>query len=307
MAELLDVYNINKEKTGKVVERKQGTVLDKDEYIISVQCWIINSKGEILLTQRRLDKKDGGKWEPTTGLILSGENSIQGMKRELQEEIGVVISEEELILAKEIIENRDDVNFFRDTYVLKKDIELRDISFNDAEVIDAKYVTLFEFMYMIEKGEAFEWLKYFADLYGEVSSEIHCVEYFEMQYREMKEAEKIKYLEQSKSYLGKEAKAVIDRPLGSKPIKEHPDFVYELNYGFIPNTISGDGEELDCYILGVAESIKEFEGECIAIVHRLNETDDKLILVPKGKEFTLKEIEEAVYFSEKHHKSIVIR
>lgn len=98
--EELDIYNINKEKTGKVVERKRGTVLDKDEYIISVQCWIINSKGEILLTQRRLDKKDGGKWEPTTGLILSGENGIQGMKRELQEEISVVISEEDLILAR---------------------------------------------------------------------------------------------------------------------------------------------------------------------------------------------------------------
>jgi len=99
---------------------------------------------------------------------------------------------------------------------------------------------------------------------------------------------------------------VIDRPLGSKPVKEHPDFVYELNYGFIPNTLSGDGEELDCYILGVDESINEFEGECIAIVHRLNEIDDKLILVPKGKKYTIKEIEDLIYFSEKHHKSVVV-
>ena len=97
---------------------------------------------------------------------------------------------------------------------------------------------------------------------------------------------------------------MIDRPLGSKPVKEHPDFVYELNYGFIPNTLSGDGEELDCYILGVDESINEFEGECIAIVHRLNEIDDKLILVPKGKKYTIKEIEDLIYFSEKHHKHI---
>jgi len=99
---------------------------------------------------------------------------------------------------------------------------------------------------------------------------------------------------------------VIDRPLGSKPVKEHPDFVYELNYGFIPNTLSGDGEELDCYILGVDEPINEFEGECIAIVHRLNEIDDKLILVPKGKKYTIKEIEDLIYFSEKHHKSVVV-
>ena len=49
------------------------------------------------------------------------------------------------------------------------------------------------------------------------------------------------------------------------------------------------------------------EGECIAIVHRLNEIDDKLILVPKGKKYTIKEIEDLIYFSEKHHKSIVIK
>lgn len=51
-----------------------------------------------------------------------------------------------------------------------------------------------------------------------------------------------------KSYLGKNVDVVIDRPLGSK----HPkwDIYYTLNYGYIPNTISGDGEEIDVYIVG---------------------------------------------------------
>ena len=49
-------------------------------------------------------------------------------------------------------------------------------------------------------------------------------------------------------YLGKEVNIRIDRQLGSR----HPKygFIYMLNYGFIPNTISGDGEELDAYLLG---------------------------------------------------------
>lgn len=130
---------------------------------------------------------------------------------------------------------------------------------------------------------------------------------FEIKYLNDGQLEKLKYLRQSKSYLGKIVKVIIDRPLGSKPIKEHPDFVYELNYGFIPNTISGDGEELDCYILGVEEPKEEFTGECIAIIHRLNEIDDKLIIVPKGKNYSIKEIEDLTYFSEKHHKSIVLK
>ena len=51
----------------------------------------------------------------------------------------------------------------------------------------------------------------------------------------------------SRDFLGKIVNVKMDRPLGTK----HPKhgFVYEVNYGFIPNTVSGDGEELDAYVL----------------------------------------------------------
>ena len=54
-------------------------------------------------------------------------------------------------------------------------------------------------------------------------------------------------MEDSIKYLNKTVTVKIDRPLGSK----HPDWdlIYEVNYGYVPNTISGDGEELDCYVL----------------------------------------------------------
>lgn len=135
----------------------------------------------------------------------------------------------------------------------------------------------------------------------------HNLNFYEEKYLEENQIEKLNFLKICKEYIGKEVDVIIDRPLGSRPIPEHPDFVYELNYGFIPNTISGDGEELDCYILGVEESIKEFKGECIAIVHRLNELDDKLVVVPIGKTFSIEEIEKLVHFSEQHHKSVVIK
>lgn len=135
----------------------------------------------------------------------------------------------------------------------------------------------------------------------------HDLEYYEEKYKEENQIEKLDFLKICKRYIGKEVHVVIDRPLGSKPIPEHPEFVYELNYGYVPNTISGDGEELDCYVLGVGMPLKEYTGECIAIVHRFNELDDKLIIVPKGKNYDIKEIENQVYFSEKHHQSVVIR
>ena len=106
-------------------------------------------------------------------------------------------------------------------------------------------------------------------------------------------------------YIGKTVKVIIDRPLGSK----HPKhgFEYLLNYGYVPNTKSGDGEELDVYILGVNEPLKEFTGQCIGVIHRTDDDDDKLIIVPEGMDFSNNEIENATSFQEKWFKHILLR
>ena len=80
----------------------------------------------------------------------------------------------------------------------------------------------------------------------------------------------------------------MDRPLGTK----HPrhGYIYEVNYGYVPNTISGDGMEFDVYVLGVNEPCNDFIGECIAVIHRTNDDDDKLIVVPEGMTLTEEEI-----------------
>lgn len=112
-------------------------------------------------------------------------------------------------------------------------------------------------------------------------------------------------MEDSIKYLNKTVTVKIDRPLGSK----HPDWdlIYEVNYGYVPNTISGDGEELDCYVLGVDKPLDSFTGKCIAIIHRTNDNDDKLIIVPDGMNFTDEEIRNLTNFQEKYFKSIIIR
>lgn len=106
-------------------------------------------------------------------------------------------------------------------------------------------------------------------------------------------------------YLNKIIKAKIDRPLGSR----HPkyNYIYSINYGYIPNTVSGDGEELDCYVLGVFEPVKEFEGKCIAILQRVNDSDDKLIIVPKDKEYSVEAIEALVEFQERFFEHTIIK
>ena len=109
----------------------------------------------------------------------------------------------------------------------------------------------------------------------------------------------------SKEYIGKIIDVKIDRQMGSK----HPKhgFIYPVNYGYVPNTISGDGEELDCYVLGIFEPVETFIGKCIAIIHRTNDNDDKLIIVPDGKEYTDDAIKALTEFQERFFESDIIR
>lgn len=107
-------------------------------------------------------------------------------------------------------------------------------------------------------------------------------------------------------YLGKIVKVVIDRPLGSK----HPKhgFEYLVNYGYVPNTVSGDGEELDVYYLGVTESLASATGKCIAVIHRTNDDDDKLVIVPENSTgLTDEEIQAQTNFQEQFFQSVIIR
>ena len=60
-----------------------------------------------------------------------------------------------------------------------------------------------------------------------------------------------------KSYLGKTVDIKIDRPIGSTHPK-HPNLTYPINYGYIPNALGGDGEELDVYLLGVDEPVRHW-------------------------------------------------
>lgn len=107
------------------------------------------------------------------------------------------------------------------------------------------------------------------------------------------------------NYIGEKLNIKIDRPFGTK----HPShgFIYPVNYGYVPNTVSGDGEELDAYLLGVFEPVDEYEGECIAVVHRTNDNDDKLVVVPEGKKYTDDQIEALTEFQEQYFTHKILR
>lgn len=105
-----------------------------------------------------------------------------------------------------------------------------------------------------------------------------------------------------KSYLGKTVTMKIDRPIGSIHPK-HPELVYPVNYGYIPNVPGGDGEELDVYLLGVDFPVREYTARIIGIVHRRNDAEDKLVAAPEEWSFDQSKISELVSFQEQYYES----
>lgn len=107
-----------------------------------------------------------------------------------------------------------------------------------------------------------------------------------------------------RSYLGKTVEIEMDRPVGSGHPKR-AEIVYPINYGYLPGVFGGDGEEQDVYLLGVDVPVESYTARVIAIVHRENDEEDKLVAAPEGMTFTREEIAQAVHFQEKYYKSVI--
>lgn len=104
-----------------------------------------------------------------------------------------------------------------------------------------------------------------------------------------------------RQWMGREVHVVVDRPVGYR----HGDLVYPVNYGFLPGVMAEDGEEQDCYILGVEEPLQAFDGWIIGAIRREDDREDKLVAAPLGVEFHQGQILEAVWFQERYFKSTV--
>ena len=256
--ELLDIYDDNGNKTGRIIERGDKSVkLSKNEHIAISVIFIENDNGEFLI--QKTSKEKGNIYSSTGGHVDSGETPITAIKREVKEELGIDIS-------NDLIEEYGYILYdmpLRYIFYLKKNIDLNDVKLQKEEVDYVKYMTKEEIEKLIDNEEMLE---------------SHGIMFKEL----MKKRNNL--ITNAKDYLGKIVTVKIDRALGTK----HPKhgFIYTVNYGYIEGTISGDGEELDAYVLGVFEPCTEFTGRVISYIHRTNDNDDKLIVVPDGKEYT---------------------
>jgi len=140
-----DLYDENRKPLNRTIIR--GELEKEGQYHIVAGIWIVNSNNQTLLTLRDKSKKQYPNcWENTVGSIVSGETSRQGAVRELLEETGIVINEEELFYLGTYKGN----THFHDTYIARKDIEIEELALQKGETADAKWVSMDELDEMIK-------------------------------------------------------------------------------------------------------------------------------------------------------------
>ena len=143
--EYLDLYDENQKLTGKTISR--GTKPLEGYYIKIVIVFIENSEGKFLI--QKTSKQKGSVWATTGGLVSSGYTSDETIVKEIEEELGLVVNFKEL----KHIETIKRKHAFQDTYYLKKDIKINDLTLQKEEVEFVEWLSIDEIKELIKKGE----------------------------------------------------------------------------------------------------------------------------------------------------------
>ena len=146
--EQVDVYNDKHEKLGYTKSRNE---LEDGEYRLSCFVWIINDNNEILIQQRLATaKKCPNMWETASGGAIAMDTPLTGALRELEEELGIKVSKDELKYLGTFVRTKD----FVEVFLLKKNISIAELHLQQDEVQDAKWVQISEFEELINNDMA---------------------------------------------------------------------------------------------------------------------------------------------------------
>ena len=145
--EYWDLYDKNLQKTGEVLLR--GDPVPDGKYHLVCEIVVNDTNGRILLTKRHPDKPYPLFWECSGGSVLAGEEPIDGAVRELFEETGIKAEKEEL--ADLGVTYGNHAIYYN--YLLRRDIELFNVTLQAEETVDAKLADKAEYDKMVNENE----------------------------------------------------------------------------------------------------------------------------------------------------------
>ena len=148
--ELLDIYDSNRVKTGKIVERAQPFL--NDAYILIVHVCIFNPEGRLLIQHRHSDKNLWpDRWDVGVGgSAVSGETNKTAAEREVLEELGYQI---DLSIERPYFTINFDWGFADYFLIDTADIIIDELTLQEDEVQAVKWADKEEVLSMIESGE----------------------------------------------------------------------------------------------------------------------------------------------------------
>jgi len=146
MKEKWDIYNQYRQKTNTYMYR--GDTLKNGQFHLVVHVCYINDQNQMLIQKRSSHKTWGGLWDISIGgAVQYGETSQQAAQRESFEELGIHHQFDDIRPQVSLSFERG----FDDIYVIKKNIDIKQISFKDNEACDAKWATREEIYELIDQ------------------------------------------------------------------------------------------------------------------------------------------------------------
>jgi 8-oxo-dGTP pyrophosphatase MutT (NUDIX family) len=152
--ELWDIYDKNKQRTGRTMERNNWCLKD-DEYHLTVLGVVARRDGKFLITKRVMTKAWApGWWEVSGGAAMAGEDSADAVKREVLEETGLDVSGWEggyLFSYKRENPGEGD-NYFVDIYRFVGDFQEKDLHLQQEETAGYMLATAQEIKALADQG-----------------------------------------------------------------------------------------------------------------------------------------------------------
>lgn len=146
--EFFDVVDQNRKPLNKILPR--GSKLQENEFNQGAEIWIVNKNNEFLISQRSLNKSHPNLWECPGGCSIAGKNTLQTIKREILEEIGINLNNQE----PSYIDTKLYKTQFVDIYFIRlNNLNLNDLTLQKDEVQNAKFVSTSTIEDMINKKE----------------------------------------------------------------------------------------------------------------------------------------------------------
>ena len=156
MEEYFDVLNEFGEFTGKIATREECH--ERGLWHRAIYGFVFNHEGDVLLQKRSANKKLWPNlWDITAGgHVLAGEFGTQALIREIKEELGIDVVEDEVkyLVGSTSVNIKGNIinKHFNECYIVMKDIDISKIKLQEEEVSDIRWFTKEEILNRINNN-----------------------------------------------------------------------------------------------------------------------------------------------------------